>query len=1505
MTNLMKRSLALVMALVLCLSLLPATAVPVNAASYIYNWGTRGTLATSLSSNAEAFYTGNNTYDALSALAGGTSKETVPNSALYSALQKLMADAHSYETSYDATKDLYQYTDCQNGGGKISSFYSGKEIGPAWDSNEWNREHTWPNSKGDASGNGENDIMMLRPTAVSENGSRSNTAYGESGGYYHPNTESGGAYDVRGDVARIMLYVYVRWGNTGSMWGSSGVIESPEVMFSWMQADPVDTWEMGRNDSVQSITGTRNVFVDYPELAFKLFGEEIPADMTTPSNKAAECQHNYVDGVCSSCGAEQPVVTATVDKTITFDTNKTQRTSFSSTQQVWQNDGVVFTNDKASSSNAVADYSPVRIYAKSSVTIAHPGMTQIVFVCNASKYVTPLTNSLGDATYTVDGNNVTVTLATPQDTFTIASISAQTRFNSITVTVPADAVTCQHTNTEVEGAKDATCTETGHTGKTVCSDCGEIVDAGEEISVIDHTYVDGICSVCGAKDLSGFEETTATVTFADKNNRTEYSTDKQVWVENGVTVTNEKGSSTNNVYDTVSPIRVYQKASLTVAYNDMTEIEFTCSTADYATALKNSISDGTVTVNEKVVTVKFGEPVDELHIASMTAQSRVSSITVTAISCSHADTTVEGKTDATCTEAGYTGDTVCTVCGATVTEGEVIEATGHNYVDGTCTACGEKEPVEVIVPTITFDDAAKRTLEEGKQIWTENGITVTNVNGTIGDYVAPVRFYKNSSVKVEYPGMTKIEFVCNTAAYATALKNSISGVTATVNENTVTVILAAAQDSFEIAALADQVRLDSISVGTEVCEHAATTVQGKTDPTCTVNGYSGDTVCDTCGAIVTLGEDVAATGHTFVDGKCACGAVDTSNMVKVEKELSFATTAQRTSLSDTQQVWKQNGITFTNDKASSQNNVVDTSNPVRLYAGSAITVAHASMTKIEFVCNSTSYAEVLAASIGSVASVSDTSVIVELGVPQDSYVIEKLTAQVRVNSIKVTVLEAAAAGCEHTNTKVEGAKDATCTETGHTGKTVCTVCDETIDAGSVTDRLPHTFVDGKCSVCGANEPETSLVAGTAYKFGMTQYNLENKVYYLAGGMDEKNTYYMATTENAAAAIDVYVEETEGGYYFYTMNGEEKLYINMVVNGTYVNGAYEAAASTSYTFNAEKGTLIATVDGVDYWFGTRNDMDHTTMGPVKVEYAGFYGMFYTNLCEHANTTVEGAKDATCTEEGYTGDTVCAACGEVIVSGEKIPVTEHAYVDGICSDCGAEKPAEVTTVTITFDDVAKITDFDETSHSIWEENNIVVTNSKGGYTNKLVKYANPARFYAQTGLKIEYAGMTEIVFACNTASYATALANSIGSTAVVDGKVVTVKLSAAQDVFEIASFGAQVRMDSITITASTEETPDEPVCEEHSFVDGVCSVCGHKLGDINDDGTVTYQDAVYILLANMYPSQYSLDGVYADVDGSGAVDQDDAVYLLLHTLFGENFYPLRTPAVLPENEEESVG
>ena len=51
---------------------------------------------------------------------------------------------------------------------------------------------------------------------------------------------------------------------------------------------------------------------------------------------------------------------------------------------------------------------------------------------------------------------------------------------------------------------------------------------------------------------------------------------------------------------------------------------------------------------------------------------------------------------------------------------------------------------------------------------------------------------------------------------------------------------------------------------------------------------------------------------------------------------------------------------------------------------------------------------------------------------------------------------------------------------------------------------------------------------------------------------------------------------------------------------------------------------------------------------------------------------GAKEPTCTEDGYTGDEVCTICGEIVKKGEVIKATGHQYKDGKCTVCGVADP-----------------------------------------------------------------------------------------------------------------------------------------------------------------------------------------------------------------------------------------
>ena len=120
--------------------------------------------------------------------------------------------------------------------------------------------------------------------------------------------------------------------------------------------------------------------------------------------------------------------------------------------------------------------------------------------------------------------------------------------------------------------------------------------------------------------------------------------------------------------------------------------------------------------------------------------------------------------------------------------------------------------------------------------------------------------------------------------------------------------------------------------------------------------------------------------------------------------ISFADKAQRTSLSDTQQVWEQNGLVVTNDKASSTSNVADYANPARFYKGSSLTIecTLGNITKIEVTCNTAAYATALQTSVGAEATVAEKLVTIVPSAESTTYVVAALTAQVRVNELTVT-----------------------------------------------------------------------------------------------------------------------------------------------------------------------------------------------------------------------------------------------------------------------------------------------------------------------------------------------------------------------------------------------------------------------------------------------------------------------------------------------------------------------
>ncbi|MEH6536351.1 MAG: endonuclease [Psychroserpens sp.] len=167
-------------------------------------------------------------------------------------------------------------------------------------SGRWNREHTYPRSRGGFSGieedeiadgrdvfwnttadslrHGNSDAHALRAADGPENSSRNNKHYGDPtfGGYEGPIGTAGSFY---GDVARSVLYMEIRYNGLSVVDGypenGPGELGNLAILLDWHRNDPPDDYEMNRNNVVYTWQFNRNPFIDQPDLVEYIWGTNV------------------------------------------------------------------------------------------------------------------------------------------------------------------------------------------------------------------------------------------------------------------------------------------------------------------------------------------------------------------------------------------------------------------------------------------------------------------------------------------------------------------------------------------------------------------------------------------------------------------------------------------------------------------------------------------------------------------------------------------------------------------------------------------------------------------------------------------------------------------------------------------------------------------------------------------------------------------------------------------------------------------------------------------------------------------------------------------------------------------------------------------------------------------------------------------------------------------------------------------------------------------------------
>ncbi|MBO5323255.1 MAG: endonuclease, partial [Oscillospiraceae bacterium] len=514
--------------------------------SKTYNSGTRDVDCTTLNgTSASSYYTGNYTFDTLSSQS---------NNSLLQSLRTLMTSTHARTSSYDDCHEYADRTDCQNEDGTVVLLYTGYVSSMSqW--NGWNREHVWPKSLGgDTTTGGGADLHHIRPSDAVVNSTRSNQKYGNAnggtavygrtpasgclGGYY-----SNGYFEpldnVKGDVARICLYVYVRWGPNWGAESITDVFQSVDVLLEWMELDPVDTWEMGRNEVVQDIQGNRNVFIDYPEYAWLLFGEEVPANMTTPSGNSGGSGSGNTTQPTTSTQPTETEPTETQPVTPTQPSGSTTATLVTNVSELKANDQILIVANSASFALSTTQNSNNRgqtAVTKTENTVNVPNDAQILTLeagtkdstwsfntgngylyaaSSSSNYLRTETTKSDNSSWTISITTSGVATVTAQGKYThniLRYNSSSKLFSCYTSGQQEIAIYkldngCNHSYSSV--TIDPDCTTAGSTTYT-CSECGDSYT--ETIPALGHKYSEQItlqpgcetagsktstCSVCG------------------------------------------------------------------------------------------------------------------------------------------------------------------------------------------------------------------------------------------------------------------------------------------------------------------------------------------------------------------------------------------------------------------------------------------------------------------------------------------------------------------------------------------------------------------------------------------------------------------------------------------------------------------------------------------------------------------------------------------------------------------------------------------------------------------------------------------------------------------------------------------------------------------------------------------------------------------------------------------------------------------------------------------------
>ena len=687
--------------------------------------------------------------------------------------------------------------------------------------------------------------------------------------------------------------------------------------------------------------------------------------------------------------------------------------------------------------------------------------------------------------------------------------------------------------------------------------------------------------------------------------------------------------------------------------------------------------------------------------------------------------------EASCYLDGYTGETYCIVCGETLEAGDAITKLEHEYEDNVCKNCGRINNAQLDT-TYTSKTTNLYPFQVIQFKAPENGTYKFYCeNITNWDSYGYLFKEENFNDQVIKGGIEKFNAKLENSNVENSRLDGFWGVNDDGGKNGAPAMTEELEKDktyyFVLGTYYAYTYTGEFSV-TITCTHDKTHIEGKTLSDCTVGGYTGDTVCDTCGKVVEQGQTLEPGEHqeAVLDVKDATCYV-TGYTGDTYCSVCNIKLAEGTVTPKLEHEYEDNVCKNCGRINNAQLDTTYTSKTTNLYPFQVIQFKAPENGKYKFHCENItvwdSYGylfkeenfndQVIIDGIEKFNAKKENNVEDDPRLKGYWYTNDddgvgsapEITAELEKDKTYYFVVGpySTATGefsititCTHEKTHKEGRTLSDCTEGGYTGDVICDTCGKLVEQGQTLEPGEHTvevvdareancYIEGKtgeekCSVCDKVLKENKAIPKLEHKY-------ENDICKNCGRINnaQLDTTYTSKTTNLYPFQVIQFKAPENGKYKFHCE-------NITVWDSY-----------GYLFKEENFNDQVIIDGIEkfnakkennveddprlkgYWY--TNDDDGVGSAPeitaelekdktyyfVVGPYSTATGEFsITITCTHEKTHKEGRTLSDCTEGGYTGDVICDTCGKLVEQGQTLEPGEHTVevVDAREANCYIE-------------------------------------------------------------------------------------------------------------------------------------------------------------------------------------------------------------------------------------------